>query len=248
MGASNAPTRSRRARGVGESPPDAYWAGPGHPLGWTYGSEVYGAAKASLGEREHVRHPFDLRGLRAVLREDSSVILIDAAKDHEGYRLRCAFADEAAHPPYTWPEECEVVYSLAASLATFARALAALPDAAQQGHFFFYGPHEPFQVVAGSDAVVVSSRWACPSEHRRNDGRCYEAGVAHECPVRDCVMGRLYGWDWRPPTRWEFCEAIGEQGRSAWVPVPADAPRTEPCEVGTEAVPLAHRFHRDGRP
>jgi hypothetical protein len=140
-----------------------------------------------------------------------------------------------------------VVYSLAASLATFARALAALPDAAQ-GHFFFYGPHEPFQVVAGSDAVVVSSRWACPSEHRRNDGRCYEAGVAHECPVRDCAMGRLYGWDWRPPTRWEFCEAIGEQGRSAWVPVPADAPRTEPCEVGTEAVPLAHRFHRDGRP
>ena len=65
---------------------------------------------------------------------------------------------------------------------------------------------------------------------------------------RDCVMGRLYGWDWRPASRWEFCEAIGEQGRSAWVPVPADAPRTEPCEVGTDGAPLVHPFYRDGTP
>ena len=239
-----------RSRNESTSNPDAYWAGPGHPLGWTYGSEVYDAAKASLGEREHVRHPFDLRGLRAVLREgeDYSVILIDAARDHEGsHRLRCAFAAEAAHPPYTWPEECEIVYSLAASHATLARALAALPDA-PLGHIFFYGPHEPFQVVAGHDAVVVSSRHACPSEHRRNAGRCYEAGVAHECPVRDCAMGRLYGWDWRPPSRWEFCKGIGAQGRSAWIPVPADAPRTEPREVGTDGAPLVHPFYRDGTP
>lgn len=250
MGASNAPTRSRRARGVGESPPDAYWAGPGHPLGWTYGSDVYEWVTRALRELEYVAHPFDLRALRdAAHRHRAPLLLLDVANNPSGdHALHVDGADtEDTYPPHTWPEGWEFVYSLCVVRSTLSRALADLPTA-DRGYLFLYGPRKPLQILAGGVFAIVMPWTTCPYQHLRDGGRYYEAGVARECPLRDCVMGRLYGWDWRPPTRWEFCEAIGEQGRSAWVPVPADAPRTEPCEVGTEAVPLAHRFHRDGRP
>lgn len=83
-----------------------------------------------------------------------------------------------------------------------------------------HGPRAPMEILAGGMTVIASTWATCPEAHRRDGGRYYEKGEAHECPARDCAMGRVFGWDWTEPVRWVFCEGIGEQGRSVWVPTP----------------------------
>jgi hypothetical protein len=224
----NAPTRSTRARV--ESDLAVYWAGPGHPLGWIPGHRAYEAAWAAAWALEHVTHWCDLRGLREAVRavRGCTLLLLDAALDPgRNYATRVASADDPETPPHAWPEGWEVAYSLCVNLALFDdHVLPALPDV-ERARLAFHGPRNAFTITAGdAPTAIVMPYTTCVYEHCRNDGRYYEGGVAHECPARDCVMGRLYGWEWSPP-------------------VP---PRLEPMERGTPEAPLVHRFYRDGRP
>ena len=237
------------------SNPDVYWMGPGHPLGWVPGTPAYERVRKVLRPMWYVDFKFDLRALREAVRPKSPadrkpLVLLDQAESPDGrYDLCVALVeeDEDTRPAHDAPEAWELVYSLCVARETLTRALAALPDV-DCATALVHGPRAPMEILAGGMTVIASTWATCPEAHRRDGGRYYEKGEAHECPARDCAMGRVFGWDWTEPVRWVFCEGIGEQGRSAWIPVPDGAPRTEPREVGTDGAPLVHRFHRDGRP
>jgi len=221
----NAPTRPPRARVESTSPPDVYWAGPGHPLGWVPGHRAYDTARSLLDAPAAIAGPYSLASLRRGVRTERKggpYLHLDAATDPGDDVIQ--FAMLGSHDLRTAPDPYDALFACTVNVEVFDRALASLGETEGVAvHYYGHGAPITLHVDDATPPTIVMPLRTCPDEHRR-DGGCFwrEGDGRIVCYGRDCVMGRKWGWSY-PRLTWERPPL-----------------KTEPATT--------HTFHHDGRP